>query len=69
MLLEVSADSFSAAAKQLASERHTWVSPSTAPTSDPRTRRIELSVGDATCQLEAAEIREIFACLLAASRG
>jgi hypothetical protein len=34
------------------------------PTGDTAVQRIELSVGDATCELEPAEVREIFASLV-----
>jgi threonine aldolase len=67
LLLQVSADGFSTAARQLARERGVWVTPSTTPTGDPAVQRMELSVGDATCELEPAEIREIFAWLVAGS--
>jgi threonine aldolase len=69
VLLTVPGETFSDAAKQLARERKVWVSPSTMPTSDPGVQRLELAVGDATCELEPAEIREIFAGLLAARPG
>lgn len=64
LLLEVSDGDYRAAARQLASERATWVPPSSQPTSDPGVQRIELSVGDATCEFEPGEVREIIAALV-----
>jgi threonine aldolase len=63
LLLQVSAEAYRDAAKRLARERAIWVAPSTMPTGDPAVQRIELSVGDATCELTPAEIGEIFAFL------
>jgi threonine aldolase len=65
LLLEVPADAFGQAARRLAREQAVWVSPSVMPTGDPAVQRIELSVGDGTCELDPAEVREIFARLVA----
>ena len=62
VLLRTSQEAFAAAARKLAAERRLWVA-NRAPalTADPGVLRLELSVGDATCALEPAEVREIFA--------
>jgi hypothetical protein len=33
-------------------------------TADPAVQRVELSVGDATCALEAGQVRDIIAALI-----
>ena len=68
VLLRTSQEAFAAAARKLATERGLWAGhPSPPVTADPLMLRIELSVGDATCALKPAEIREIFAELAGAS--
>jgi threonine aldolase len=64
LLLETSPDAYRTAARALASERATWVWPSSQPTTDPGVQKVELSVGDATCELKPDEIREIVAALV-----
>lgn len=67
VLLRTSQEAFTAAARKLAEERGIWVANLKPPvTADPYTLRLELGVGDATCALEPAEIRAIFAELVAA---
>jgi threonine aldolase len=62
VLLRTSPEAFAAAARRLAGERQIWVANrEPALTTDPCVVRLELSVGDATCALEPAEIRAIFA--------
>jgi threonine aldolase len=62
VLLRTSPEAFAAAARRLAEERQIWVANrEPALTTDPCVVRLELSVGDATCALEPAEIRAIFA--------
>lgn len=62
VLLRTSREAFAAAARRVAAERRIWVANrEPALTADPEVIRLELSVGDATCALEAAEIRAIFA--------
>jgi len=68
VLLRTSQEAFAAAARKLADERGIWVvRPQPSVTPDPSTLRLELSVGDATCALAPAEIREIFAELAGAA--
>jgi threonine aldolase len=69
LLLRVPSDAFGAAARQLARERGVWVSPSVMPTGHPAVQRMELSVGDATCEFAPGEVREIFARLVAPEPG
>jgi threonine aldolase len=67
VLLRTSPEAFGAAAGRLAAERGIWVArPVPSVTADPQMLRLELSVGDATCALEPAEIREIFSDLAGA---
>jgi threonine aldolase len=65
VLLETSHEAFVAAARALAEERGIWAGRASA-TADPRVQRLELSVGDATCDLKPAEIRASFARLAGA---
>src|SRR5215469_15396801 len=67
VLLRTSQEAFTAAARKLAAERAVWaVRPQPSVTGDPSTLRLELSVGDATCALAPAEIRDIFGELVGA---
>jgi threonine aldolase len=63
LLLATSQESFTAAATRLATEKGIWTWPKAMPTGDPDMQRVELSVGDATCALSPAEIRDIIAAL------
>jgi threonine aldolase len=64
LLLETSPDAYRTAARTLAAERATWVWPSSQPTADPGVQKVELSVGDATCELKPDEVREVIAALV-----
>jgi threonine aldolase len=67
VLLRTSPEAFAAAARKLAAERAIWTArPQPSATGDPSILRLELSVGDATCALAPAEIREIFGELVGA---
>jgi threonine aldolase len=68
VLLRTGKEAFAAAARKLALDRGLWVG-QPAATADPRTLRLEFSVGDATCALKPAEIREIFADLAGANQA
>ena len=69
VLLRTSQEAFAAAARKLAIEHGLWAGrPKLPVTADPLTLRMELSVGDATCALKPAEIREIFAELVGANQ-
>jgi len=63
--LRTSANSLSEAALDLAEETGTWTFPDSAPTDSPSWRRVELSVGDATMEFSAREVRQLFDRLLA----
>jgi hypothetical protein len=68
VLLRTSQEAFAAAARTPAEKRRIWaVRPQPSVTADPDMLRLELSVGDATCALEPAEIRGIFAELVDAA--
>ncbi len=69
VLLGVTAEGYEKAARSLAEEDRIWVHPKCATTSDPGVQRVELSVGDATCELTPAEVRDIFARLVAGDAG
>jgi threonine aldolase len=64
LLLETTQDSFAAAARQLAVQQRIWVRPKAMTTIDPGVQRVELSVGDATCQLKPDQVRDIITALL-----
>ena len=46
-------------------EQRIWVRPKADTTADPSVQRVELSVGDATCALRPAQVRDIIAVLVA----
>jgi len=70
VLLRTTPEAFEAAARHLAADRQIWaVRPQPAMTADPSVLRLELSVGDATCALTPAEIREVFAALVSGVSG
>lgn len=66
LLLSTGADEFRAAARRLATEEGIWTWPEAAATADPGVQRVELSVGDATCELSAAEVAAAIAALAGA---
>ena len=63
LLLSTTQEGFLAAARRLATDQGIWTWRRAATTADPAVQRVELSVGDATCELEPAEIRDIVAAL------
>jgi threonine aldolase len=65
LLLTTSPAGFAAAARRVAAEQGVWTWPQAMTTTDPGVQRVELSVGDATCALDPAEIRDIVAALAA----
>jgi len=66
LLFEVTSDRFAQAARKLAEDCAIWVAPRCAPTPDPAVQRIELSVGDATCELRPTQVRAVVARLASA---
>jgi len=66
LLLDVSAERFTAAARALAAEQRIGAWPRAMTTADPSVQRVELAVGDATCALTSAEIAAAVAALAAA---
>jgi threonine aldolase len=69
LTLEVTSEGYSHAARRLAEQEQIWVQPKSATTRDPAVQRMELSVGDATCELTPAQVRDIFARLVAGQDG
>jgi threonine aldolase len=65
LLLATGQEQFAAAARRLAGQQQVWTWPKAMTTGDPGVQRVELSVGDATCALDPAEIRDIVAALAA----
>jgi threonine aldolase len=65
LLLSTTPERFAAAAHGLAAERRIWTWPTAVATGDPAVQRVELSVGDATRALSAAQVRDIIAALTA----
>jgi threonine aldolase len=59
LLLSTTPEAFAQAARKLAEQDRIWAWPEAMITGDPGVVRVELSVGDATCELTAAEIREV----------
>jgi threonine aldolase len=64
LLLATTQDRYAEAARALATRQRIWAPPKAAPTVDPATQRLELSVGDATSELTPAQVRDIFQALL-----
>jgi threonine aldolase len=64
LLLDTTQDGFAVAARELAVQQRIWVWPKAMATIDPQVQRVELSVGDATCQLEPGQVRDIITALL-----
>jgi threonine aldolase len=65
LLLSTTPDRFAAAARRLAVEQRIWTWPTAMTTGDRAVQRVELSVGDATRALSAAQVRDIIAALIA----
>jgi hypothetical protein len=65
LLLATGQDEFAAAARRLAADQQVWTWPTAMATGDPGVQRVEFTVGDATCELDPAEIRDIVAALVA----
>ncbi len=66
LLLATGQEEFAVAARRLAAEQQVWTWPKAMTTPDPRVQRVELAVGDATCALDPAQIREVVAVLAGA---
>lgn len=66
LLLSVTQDRFAATARKLAAEQGIWTWPRAMTTADPLTQRVEFSLGEATCELTAAEVSEILAAFVTA---
>jgi threonine aldolase len=66
LLLDTTQEAFTAAARRLAREQRVWAWPKARITPGPGVQRVELSVGDATCALEPAQVRDIITALIAA---
>ena len=65
LLLCSTPDRFAAAARRLAEQQQVWTWPNAMTTLDPGVQRVELSVGDATCALPPARVRDIITALVA----
>jgi hypothetical protein len=63
LMLATGPEEFAASARKLAAERQVWTWPKAMTSEDPGVQRVELSVGDATCAMDPAEIRDIIAAL------
>jgi threonine aldolase len=63
LMLATGPEEFAASARKLAAERQVWTWPKAMTTEDPGVQRVELSVGDATCAMDPAEIRDVVAAL------
>jgi hypothetical protein len=51
--------------RKLAAEQGIWTWQEATVTADPGVQRVELAVGDATCALPPAEVRDIIAAFAA----
>jgi threonine aldolase len=66
LLLSTTQEGLAAAARKLAADQGIWTWPQAMTTVDPGTQRVEFSVGEATCGLTPAEVRETLAALVGA---
>lgn len=64
LLLRVSKDDYTKAARRLAEDQGIWASPFCDRTGDPAVQRLELAVGDATLEFTPAAVADIFALLI-----
>jgi threonine aldolase len=64
LLLEVTAEQFTANARRLAEEELFWTYAEPYPTEDPRQVRVEVGVGRATCALTTTEVVEAVTALI-----
>jgi threonine aldolase len=65
LMLDVTAERFTSAARALAAEEGIWAWPSAMTTADPARQRVELAVGDATCAFAPEEVAAAIAALAA----
>jgi threonine aldolase len=63
LLLHTTPEAFVAAATGLAREQGTWTFPRAAATADPDVVRLELAVGDTTCELAPDQVADIVTAL------
>jgi threonine aldolase len=61
LLLDTTQQHFAAAVRTLAAGQGIWTWPQAMTTADPGVQRVELSVGDATCAMSAAEVARLLA--------
>jgi threonine aldolase len=65
LMLRTTQEGYAAAARKVAEQQRVWLWPKAMTTADPGVQRVELSVGDATCELEPARIADIVSVLVA----
>jgi threonine aldolase len=65
LLLSCSPETFDAGVRLLATEQALWTFQQSMPTGDPAVQRVELSVGDATLELDPAAVAQAVATLIA----
>jgi hypothetical protein len=63
LLVRTTPEAFGTAATALAREQGIWTFPHAAATADPDVVRLELAVGDATCELAPEQVAEILVAL------
>jgi hypothetical protein len=63
LLLRTGRDDFLANVRRLAKDEGIWTWPNPR-TADPDVLRVELSVGDATCEWQATDVRAVVAALV-----
>ncbi len=63
LLLHTTAERFAEAARAIAVQERIWVWPDAMTTGDPAVQRVELSVGDATCELSPTDVAAVMAAL------
>ncbi|HUD78961.1 MAG TPA: beta-eliminating lyase-related protein [Streptosporangiaceae bacterium] len=69
LLIATPPEEFARIARQLAASQGIWTWPTAVITPDPQVSRVELSVGDATCELSPGQVAGIFAEFDASARG
>ncbi|HEX6933273.1 MAG TPA: beta-eliminating lyase-related protein [Streptosporangiaceae bacterium] len=63
LLIAATADGFVAASRSLAAGQGVWTWPQAMTTVDPAVQRVELTVGDATCEMSVKEVASAIAAL------
>lgn len=65
LLLATTAEGFDQTVRAVAAERGIWTWSKAGPTADPAVQRVEFAVGDAACELSAADVASVISAFVA----